>query len=145
VRVRESNGGETPQAFAVKVKDVNKMGYPTGMCKLSDRAFYSIPSKPASRVNQNPDKPKSLHPGMQGWNPTLLELVFPVLQDSDKDNLTRWAILTHKLWRAAFHFADDLALPLPLHLAQKAEEYVFSQCRVAEAANVEDALVYRAE
>jgi hypothetical protein len=65
---------------------------------------------------------------MQGWNPTLLELAFPVLSDSDQDDPTRWALLTHKLRRAAFHFADDLGLPLPLHLARKAEEYVFLQC-----------------
>jgi hypothetical protein len=128
VRVRESDSGETPQAFAVKVKDKNEMGYPTGVFRLSDRVFYSIPGKPTSRVNQKANKPKSLNPGMQGWNPTLLELVFPVLQNGDKDDPTRWALLTHKLRRAAFHFADDLTLPLPLHLAQKAEEYVFSQC-----------------
>jgi hypothetical protein len=125
--VRESDDGETPQVFAVK-EDGNTMSYPTGVFRHSDRLFYSIPCKPTSRVHQKADKPKSLNPGMQGWNPTLLELVFPVLQDSDKDSSTRWALLTHKLRRAAFHFADDLALPLPLHLAQKAEEYVFSQC-----------------
>src|SRR5262249_35880069 len=128
VRLRESDSCETPQVFAISVEDAKKMSYPNGVCRLSDRVFYSIPSKPASRVNQKPDKPKALNPEMQGWNPTLLEMAFPVLQADDNGDATRWALLTHKLRRAAFHFADDLALPLPLHLAQKAGEYVFSQC-----------------
>jgi hypothetical protein len=127
VRVRESNEGETPQVFAISSKDKKKMSYTTGVFRLSDRTLYSIPEKPASRRNQKPDKPKSLNPEMQGWNPTLLEMVFPVLQGSDNGDPTRWALLTHKLRRAAFHFAHDLALPLPLHLSQKADEYVFSQ------------------
>jgi hypothetical protein len=59
------------------------------------------------------------------WNPGLLEITVAGLQDGDDPEL--WATLTHRLRRLPGR--TTLALPLPLHLARKAEEYVLPTTR----------------
>jgi hypothetical protein len=64
--------------------------------------------------------------GRLAWNPALLEITVVGCRSDDDPEL--WATLTHRLRRSSGR-APMLALPLPLHLARKAAEYVLPTAR----------------
>ncbi|MEU6060341.1 DUF3962 domain-containing protein [Streptomyces sp. NPDC047097] len=147
VRLRDSTNAETPQWWGHEellpdesVEGEKRSGLPAGLWKppggdLRQRVFGSTSDKAgpgqelsvrASRWALRP----YLRDGKAGntidthrpaWNPAFLELVVAACQPDDDPEL--WAMLTHRL-RDSPGRAPLLALPLPLHLARKAAEYV---------------------
>ena len=78
-----------------------------------------------SKLNDYVDsKGKQKRPQTQETTPhlRLLEAATVALQNGDDP--FAWAALTLKLCEAATHFGGETALPLPLHLAKMAEEYL---------------------
>lgn len=136
VRVRDSQGHETPEWFAEsgKARSAAK-----GVFRLGNRVFASTHAKPTPLTKYShyvskaerwsaPDRDSlsQPQPGLSTWNPGLYELTVAILQPEDGDNAAPWALYTHKLRETAFHYADATALPLPLHLAKLMEEYIRS-------------------
>ncbi|BAJ31842.1 MULTISPECIES: DUF3962 domain-containing protein [Kitasatospora] len=70
--------------------------------------------------------------GRIAWNPGLLELAVVGCQPGDDPEL--WAALTHQLRRTP-DYRSYLALPLPLHLAKLAGEYVLPATAEPEEAD----------
>ncbi|AZK96490.1 MULTISPECIES: pPIWI_RE module domain-containing protein [Streptomyces] len=68
------------------------------------------------------------------WNPHLAEITVLGCHREDGDEPAAYALLAHQLRQAA-DYPDALAKPLPLHLAEKAEEYVLPLPPRAEAAD----------
>ncbi|GGZ14329.1 hypothetical protein GCM10010387_03040 [Streptomyces inusitatus] len=156
VRVRDHTGTETPQWWGRAERPADdsgekeRFGIATGLWKppgtnQRNRVFSSTSEKAgpgtslsvmASRWAFRPytkdgktgftidtDKP--------AWNPGLLEITVAGCRPDDDPEL--WAALTHRL-RQSPGRAPLLALPLPLHLARKAAEYVLptTQDQLAE-------------
>jgi hypothetical protein len=150
VRVRTNLGNETSQHFALaEVKDKNdngeletisQIGLSAGLwmpTSAHKRLFFSTPDKPVTasktsprgsrvetRIKKSKDKPdvEILDIGADVWNPQLLECFVAALQVGDKSE--PWAAAAHQLRYVAAHYDDPTLLPLPLHLARKAGEYL---------------------
>jgi hypothetical protein len=131
VRVRTSDGGETPQCYGVADDDT---GQPQGLWQfLLPRLYGSTAAKPAtatgalmhiSKIAPYAYKETDLDPNprKQVWNPQLVELFVAAVQDGDRPEV--WAALAHDLRRAAPYVKDTTILPWPLHLATQIEEYL---------------------
>lgn len=130
VRVRDSQGHETPEWFAQKG---DEQGWTKGLFKMGDRVFASTYNKPkqfrtpinVSRVSSSTTtKGRELEasPHRYFWNPGLVELTVACIQPNDE--IFPWAALTHELRHLALHYDEALKLPLPLHLAKQIEDYV---------------------
>lgn len=130
VRVRDSQGHETPEWYAPKG---DEQGWTKGLFKMGDRVFASTYNKPkqfrtpvnVSRVSSSTTKKgKELEasPDSYFWNPGLVELTVACIQPNDE--IFPWAALTHELRHLALHYDEALKLPLPLHLAKQIEDYV---------------------
>lgn len=132
VRVRLAANGEAPEAFG---EEKTGLGFPKGLWKWSDRVYLSTASKPDTMkaLSANQSKLRSyktgkseVHrraaPDKSAWNPACLEITGAALQPGDDP--IAWASSVHQLRFAAWHFDNPLALPLPLHLAKKFEDYI---------------------
>ena len=130
VRVRDSQGHETPEWYAPKG---DEQGWTKGLFKMGDRVFASTYNKPkqfrtpvnVSRVSSSTTtKGRELEasPHRYFWNPGLVELTIACIQPNDE--IFPWAALTHELRHLALHYDEALKLPLPLHLAKQIEDYV---------------------
>jgi hypothetical protein len=133
VRVRTSDGGETPQCFGEEDED---LGFPKGLWYMGGegRVFGSTANKPVTakhlsatlskfdswqtRTQKNYDA----RPDAHAFNPRLVELTVAAIQQGDAPWI--WAALAHELRFVAPHHDDAITLPLPLHLAKLMEEYV---------------------
>ncbi|MYW05299.1 DUF3962 domain-containing protein [Streptomyces sp. SID3343] len=146
VRVRATVGAETPQWWGT--------GAPTGINGLSSgmwteppaedgsageaRVFYSTTEKPpqfkASAVKADKLAPRTMELGARkgeatidtgtpAWNSGLVEIAVLGCHEDAADDAEALALAVHQL-RYAPDFPDALALPLPLHLAARAQEYV---------------------
>ncbi|MGW8801042.1 pPIWI_RE module domain-containing protein [Streptomyces sp. NPDC055775] len=147
VRVRGRSGRETAQWWGVG-KPGESNGQPAGFWAhavegggpraLDDRVFYSATSRPqtqpvspsldrlAARVNAAGKLASQA--GTNASNPTLVEITVlgchPYGDSSGRrDRPEAIALAMHQL-RQAPDYADALSLPLPLHLAGQAQEYV---------------------
>lgn len=147
VRVRSDDGRETPAWWGID-KAGRRNGLPMGLWSeptteptdsLPRRVFYSTTEKPASAK----DSPVTLDrlalrttesgtlrsdAGRRAWNPTLLEIAIlachpDATDQTPADDPQSLALTIHQLRQPPDH-TGDLLLPLPLHTAQLAEEYV---------------------
>lgn len=134
VRVRDSDSFETPQWFAPN-ENTGRPGLAEGLWLPADagpgnRIFGSTTAKPATAVRAAVSASKlvprsavrpTIDTGQAAWNPSLLEIT--VLACGADDNPEAFAALTHQL-RITTDHRDALKLPVPLHLASLAAEYV---------------------
>jgi len=148
VRIRDSQGAETPEWFAPAGTTTDgqhaprpaqqhnlvimeameapgrkrkaETGFSGGLFspRGSDRLFFSAFPPPPQAAGIPRDAPLE----MQSWNPSLVEIVPVVLQPGDHP--VEWAAYVHELRRALPHYTEAAVLPLPLHLAALAAEYV---------------------
>lgn len=135
VRIRDTQSHEAPQWFAM---EDSWRSAATGLFAMGERVFASTHSKPkqlqkyshyASKIEEwsSKEHPEITHkpqPSLSTWNPGLYELTVAMLQPEDQGNALSWAGSAHQLRKAAIHFDDALALPLPLHLAKLMDEYI---------------------
>ncbi len=133
VRVRLGSDHETPECYGVTDEDA--VGLSGGLWRVpgSSRTFASTAqradsarshgSPTGSRIEARRTKDGGLfvEDRKAAWNPSLVELTAAALQDGD-DPVT-WVALAHALRRLSETYKDDLALPLPLHLASQIKEY----------------------
>ncbi|GAA2109586.1 pPIWI_RE module domain-containing protein [Streptomyces synnematoformans] len=151
VRVRTARGRETAQWWGVHPKG-GPNGVPAGMWCAGpvagsdessgpaggDRVFWSTTPKPpqgrTSSVEGDKLTPRPLRAGKRkgeltidtgvaAWNPALVELAVLGCHPGDGDNPEALALAVHQL-RQAPDYPPALSLPLPLHLAERAQEYV---------------------
>jgi len=150
VRVRSTTGRETPQWWGIgSATGVN--GLPAGLwTELSDtpgvnqpspsaaRVFYSTTEKAATfkasavqadklagrPIRSGPRKGQlTIDTGVPAWNPGLVEIAVLGCHVDRGDDPHALALAVHQL-RQAPDYLDALSLPLPLHLAGRAQEYV---------------------
>lgn len=142
LRVRNGDGREVPQWWGVHPKG-GANGIPAhlwvpGEDDPNSRIFWSTTAKPAqfrqSAVQADKLAPRALTLGKRageltidtdkpGWNPALLELAVLGCHEDDGDVPEALALVAHHL-RQPPEYPEALALPLPLHLAALAQEYV---------------------
>ena len=135
VRIRDSQGHETPEWYAQNDGDGN--GFSEGIFKMSNRVFastYNTPktfklnrslSKASNWKKINRQKEEIINPPSPNYyyfNPGLVELTVACIQPDDNPSV--WAGITHELRHLALHHDEPLRLPLPLHLAKLMEDYV---------------------
>src|SRR6266702_6101899 len=134
IRVRDSDSFETPQWFAPN-ENTGRPGLAEGLWLAADagpgnRVFGSTTAKPVTAshaavsasklIPRSAERPR-IDTGQHAWNPSLLEIA--VLACSKDDNPEAFAALAHQLRISPDH-RDALRLPMPLHLASLAAEYV---------------------
>ncbi len=131
VRVRGSEGEETPECYGVADDDT---GQPKGLWHfLRDRVYASTSGKPSTHSGafkgvskivplEYNGKHTAPNPKAQVWNPQLIELLVAGVQEGDTPE--HWAALAHDLRDAAPYVRDTTVLPWPLHLAEQIEEYL---------------------
>lgn len=145
VRIRSGDGRETPRWWGnAAAGGVN--GLPSGLwCPpLADdgeraaRVFYSTTPKASTfrdsaveadklatrplRQGKNKGEP-TIDTHIPAWNPDLIEIAVAGCHEEDGDVPEAYALAMHQL-RQAPDYLDALALPLPMHLASLAQEYV---------------------
>ncbi|MEV0419152.1 pPIWI_RE module domain-containing protein [Streptosporangium canum] len=148
VRVRGADGRETPQWWGVgNPSGVNGLAAglwtePATPATAAGRVFYSTTDKAAtfraSAVEADKLAPRPLRMGKRrgeltidteipAWNPALMEITVlgchPASSGEGGDSPEALALAVHQL-RQAPDYLDSLSLPLPLHLAALAQEYV---------------------
>ncbi len=151
VRIRTGEQGETAQWWGVAVENgIN--GLPaglwtqtgTGATPVTDaRVFYSTTGKAfqfsasaveadilaARPIRSGENKGgKKVDTGTPAWNPSLVEIAVLGCHPDQGDNPEAIAMALHQQ-RQAPDYRDALRLPLPLHLAQLAQEYVLPTAR----------------
>lgn len=167
VRLRDKSGDETSQWWARDKPSgsgdgdadsgetaVERAGIAKGLwrspfAKEDNRVFSSTSPKSSSATNsavvasrwsfreytRNGRTGMTIDTGRPAWNPALLEVA--VIGCQPGDDPEAWAALTHQL-RMAPDYRDMLALPLPNHLARKAQEYVLPVHRAGDEQEAED-------
>ncbi|MEW2163469.1 DUF3962 domain-containing protein [Streptomyces sp. NPDC007084] len=160
VRVRDNADTETPQWWGRKEQNTSdgeegeRFGLATGLwkppgCDPRNRVFSSTGEKagPGTKVSVMASRwafrsytragktGSTIDTDRPAWNPGLLEITIAGCLPGDDPEL--WAALTHRL-RQSPGRAPLLALPLPLHLARKAAEYVLPTTRDQSAEPDED-------
>ncbi|RMI32696.1 pPIWI_RE module domain-containing protein [Nocardia stercoris] len=167
VRIRGSAGRETPQWWGVAGEPDGINGLPAGLWTQSGRSgteqriFYSTTEKAsqfkASAVSADRLAPRELTRGKNAgnltidadkpaWNPSLVEIAILGCHragDSDdhSDKPEAIALAVHQL-RQAPDYLDALSLPLPLHLAGLAQEYVLPTITDDDPAAEDDRVEY---
>lgn len=133
VRLRQDQQHEAPQAYGVyHGKNGLETGRAHGVFGMAERVFVSVGQKPDSSKDSTKGtkyapfstskSDRTDGPNYSVWNPRLLELTMVALQPNDDPAL--YASVVHQLRRMSLQFNDTTTLPLPLHLADKLEEYV---------------------
>ncbi|MFF3734713.1 RNaseH domain-containing protein [Streptomyces sp. NPDC002476] len=145
VRLRTNLRDETSQHFAFKEgADAGDVGVGSSLWQdpLRPCHFFSTARKPATAGSGSPQGSRiekhwaSMGKDEQGrkkygmrhdvlqdvWNPRLLEILVNCHDESDDPR--SWAAIPHQQRYAAAHFADPLALPAVLHLAQGVGEQI---------------------
>ncbi|RFU39440.1 DUF3893 domain-containing protein [Actinomadura logoneensis] len=143
LRVRGAGNREVAQWWGVHPKG-EANGIPAHLwvpddCEpYGDRVFWSTTPKPgqfkSSAIRADKLAPRPLTLGDNegkltldtdkvGWNPTLMELTVLGCHEDDGDSPEALALTAHIL-RQPPDYPEALALPLPLHLAALAQEYV---------------------
>ncbi|AXI78774.1 pPIWI_RE module domain-containing protein [Peterkaempfera bronchialis] len=162
VRLRDRSGDETPQWWAYDGPSetggdeaaAERIGIAKGFWRSpaaqeDNRVFSSTSPKSSSATKSSVMASRwSFRPytrdGKTGmtidtdkpaWNPALLEVAVVGCQPGDDPEA--WAVLAHQL-RMTPDYRDMLALPLPLHLARKAQEYVLPVHRADGESATED-------
>ncbi|WP_461296673.1 pPIWI_RE module domain-containing protein [Streptomyces harbinensis] len=139
IRVRDAAGYETPQWWGTGAPDgINGIASGLWTGPENSRVFHSTTEKPAQftasaveadklaprRFKQGPRKGElTIDTDKPAWTPALLELTVLSCHPEAGDRPEALALAAHQL-RQAPDYGASLALPLPLHLARLAEEYV---------------------
>ncbi len=140
VVIRDGGGrDEVPQWYAPR-DDVKFAGHASGVWQpfdagVGNRVFQSIAEVPVQGARPNQavkyrDGVASGGVAVSGWNPEIRELTVlasRMTTTGEPEELRIWAALAHQL-----RYADDhvpLSVPLALHLAKRAEEYVVGKNR----------------
>ncbi|MCX4735342.1 DUF3962 domain-containing protein [Streptomyces sp. NBC_01363] len=151
VRVRAGARNETPQWWG-RAPEGKANGIQQGLWVPEDaaedgRVFFSTTAKPvqfkhaavtADKLSPRPiaqGKRKgepTIDTGQAAWMPGLLEIAVVGCHRDDGDDPRSLALLTHVL-RQPSDYDQALALPLPLHLAGLAQEYVLPTPKDDEA------------
>ncbi|EIV91821.1 pPIWI_RE module domain-containing protein [Frankia sp. QA3] len=151
VRLRTGDQRETPPWWGVASSEgVN--GLPADLWESGDqedcRIFYSTTSKAStamrSAVEAHKLNGRSIRTGKRAgqwtididrsaWNPGLVEIAVLACHPSEGDDPRALAMAVHQL-RQAPDYRNALRRPLPLHLAQKAQEYILPMWEVDEEA-----------
>lgn len=159
IRVRAGSRNETPQWWA-KAPEGKANGIQQGLWAPEDasddaRVFFSTMAKPvqfkhaavtADKLAPRPiaqGKRKgepTIDTGQPAWMPGLLEIAVLGCHPEDGDDSSAFALLTHVL-RQPSDYDQALALPLPLHLAGLAQEYVLPTPKGNEAEESDGATV----
>jgi hypothetical protein len=141
VRLRTGEQYETPQWWGLASSEgVN--GLPANLWvsrgQENTRIFYSTAPKAStakhSAVEAHKLNRRKLRQGLRAgewtidvdqnaWNPSLVEIAVLACHPGDGDNPHALAMAIHQL-RQAPDYLDALRRPLPLHLAQKTQEYI---------------------
>lgn len=135
LRLRDSTDQETPEWVAL---DGEKVSITKGLFQLGQRVFASTYGRPKQfKISSEQSKnqafqvlnpktrqivSKPADPSAYSWNPAIIEVTVAAMQKGDDP--ARLASVPHMLRAQAVHFDEALALPLPLHLAKLAQEYV---------------------
>jgi hypothetical protein len=130
VHVREPNGNEVPECFAINDDDT---GHSKGVWKIDDRLYLSTGGKPSTAGNAvkgvskivpylRKQERKNPSPKARVWNARALEVTVVARQPDDTSE--SWASLTHDLRWAATHYDGPTTLPWPLDVASQLAEYV---------------------
>ncbi|TKK85377.1 DUF3893 domain-containing protein [Herbidospora galbida] len=139
MRLRITEGRETPQWWGVHPKD-GYNGIPSHLWVDPEcpRVFWSTTPKAGTfkstavqadklghrRITQGQNLGKEVSDvDKQGWNPGLIELAVLGCHQSEGDAPEALAAAVHQM-RQPPDYRDALRLPLPLHLAALAQEYV---------------------
>jgi hypothetical protein len=145
IRVRTGDGRETPQWWG-NAAPGSPNGLPAGLWRHTDtsapmtagRVFYSTTPKASTfrdsaveadilatrplRQGKNKGKPTTdVH--IPAWNPDLVEIAILGCHEHAGDDPEAYALAMHQM-RQAPDYLDALTLPLPLHMASLAQEYV---------------------
>ncbi|GAA1898120.1 pPIWI_RE module domain-containing protein [Actinomadura bangladeshensis] len=139
VRVRTGQGRETPQWWGVNRED-GPNGIPSHLWvpQQGGRVFWSTTPKPVQfqssavvadklggrRLTQGPRAGElTVDTDKPAWNPSLVELAVLGCHEADGDVPEALALVVHHLRQPA-DYPEALSLPLPLHLAGLAQQYV---------------------
>ncbi|MFG6195152.1 pPIWI_RE module domain-containing protein [Nonomuraea sp. JJY05] len=137
LRMRDSSRDETPQWYATD----GDHGIPAGLWPLTEthgeRVFYSSTDRPSTAkkasIKARKEGVRFDRTGKEvrdtdktAFNPNLLEIAVLACQRGEEPS--EWAACVHQLRHAPDSDAP-LALPLPLHLAKKAVEYVLPNAK----------------
>ncbi|MFE0592638.1 pPIWI_RE module domain-containing protein [Micromonospora echinospora] len=166
VRIRTGDQGETPQWWGI-APGAGVNGLPAGLWTqpgpgdtptIDARVFYSTTAKAVqfrdSAVEADVLAPRPIRRGKrrgeltldtnkQGWNPGLVEIVVLGCHPDRGDIPEVIAMAVHQQ-RQAPDYGDALRLPLPLHLARLAQEYVLpTSASDGEVADVREADLHR--
>ncbi|MDX2817721.1 DUF3962 domain-containing protein [Streptomyces sp. PA03-5A] len=152
VRVRTARGRETAQWWGVNPDGANGLAAHLWTDPEADaataRVFWSTTPKArtfklsvaadklAPRVNTKGRL--TVDTDKNAWNPGLVELAVLGCHVEDGDQPEALALAVHQL-RQAPDFPDALSLPLPLHLAGLAQEYVLPTRAAEDAEPADDA------
>lgn len=123
-RVRDGEQHETPRVYAERA--TGGASTPSGVFQMGSRVFASLQERPAQVKDVRADAP--LH--ARAWNQRVVEITAAALQPDDDPQ--HWAHYVHRLRLACAFWDSATILPLPLHLAKKAREYVWKD---ADGAN----------
>jgi hypothetical protein len=144
IRIRDADGRETPQWWGnAGPSGIN--GLPPGLWVDRDdagrtvgRSFYSTTAKAStfrdSAVEADKLAPRPLRQGINkgkptvdthipAWNPALIEVTVLACHPDQGDVPEALALAVHQL-RQAPDYLDALSMPLPMHLASLAQQYV---------------------
>lgn len=139
MRVRTAADHETAQWWGINPND-GPNGLPSQLWTSPEttRVFWSTTPKAsqfkASAVEADKLAPRPLRAGKRkgeltidtdkpAWNPGLVELAVLGCHEEDGDKPEAIAAVAHQM-RQPPDYPDALTLPLPLHLAERAQEYV---------------------
>ncbi|WP_086661853.1 pPIWI_RE module domain-containing protein [Lentzea kentuckyensis] len=145
VRVRDAcENLEVPDVWGIGTDEKNSWGLSGGLWRMhGDRVFASTTDKPVqasstlhglSKVDGHTFTPRAKDgeeptevtipptPTADVWNARMVEMTVAAVQPGDDPQA--WAGIAHQLRWANLQYDDGTALPMPLHLARLAEEYV---------------------
>ncbi|MDQ3576113.1 MAG: DUF3962 domain-containing protein [Actinomycetota bacterium] len=139
VLVRDRNSREEVPQWYVPASGGKPAGFASGLWCAEDagtdnRMFAStadlprnFPKIPRGLRKLGNDAHSQYGATVSAWNPQYLEITalgVRASNDESEDDAVTWASVTHQL---RFHNEyDPLSQPFPVHLAKKAEEYLFS-------------------
>ncbi|MFI1996300.1 pPIWI_RE module domain-containing protein [Actinoplanes sp. NPDC020271] len=145
VRVRDLGERlEVPDVWGVGADEKDGWGLAGGLWHMhGDRVFASTTDKPAQASSarhtvskadsttftprpRNGEQPETVEvpplPGAEVWNARMIEMTVAAIQPGDDPRV--WAGIAHQLRWANLQYDDGTSLPMPLHLASLAAEYV---------------------
>ncbi|WP_280339722.1 pPIWI_RE module domain-containing protein [Nocardia neocaledoniensis] len=145
VRLRDDcDNLEVPHVWGIGNDEKDEWGLASGLWRMhGTRVFASTADKPVqaqkamttlSKVDGHTYTPRATGdetpaevtrppaPTAEVWNPRMVEMTVAALQPGDTPET--WAGITHQLRWANIQYDDGTTLPMPLHLARLAEEYV---------------------